>query len=1049
MPYTQEQYQRAKSALSSGAIPQDKVGVVQQRLADFESDQARGYLRAPEEAPVAKVNSPSTKASRELGIDIDLTRPDAIVLQAGETPGSIRLQKLKEQLMDKGKPNESKLRVFSDPPEYTPPAKPPNPFSPMSPFSFGMENAGHSKYFHEATVDEFRQDVAKSPALQKRLSADFPAVSNALAVEDNNQLEASETFRAYRDAKWKMAYADAVKRGAPLYRVKYTTKLSPAEKEAALAMDAGDAAIGGAGQAMSLGLLDPLKHAVNPELNREDRAARMRNPGFELAGEVGGSIIGLPRMLYKGASKIVGKLGIDKLGKYPAVAASGALTSAADDSARQVGESVAESLDAHDAALEALARLQDRFSLARTGVSALAGAGAGVVGQGVADAADALGRKILTHPSRVGAINENLETGGMMDRKGDIVIEPDLEAGRSLAARNGTNLETKVSGQLADDVLKGQRLAQEGLNRQIAAESAAMEGKLKTVGSHGGSIGMGEQRVPVSKALSQIGEAINDIPEYTAGDQSAKKALSSFASKLSQKGEAGMTLGELDKAIASADTAANAAGGKPNPHFQRVSRILRDVRDQFNVPEYAAGSSFDDAASKANEVAAKNGSLPEVQRFLNETRRAVSEGERAGAGGKTSDEVTRFLRDAQAQGATYDGPTYRGTSPAELESIRSGKTGHTMSVSADADGARNFARKGGVLLEVEGGAVPVDGIDGSNTYREALIPKGSQVSIVGERVEDGVRVVKVRIGRPKAIVRDSRGGEKMVGDYSTMKASQEARLRGLSDQNEALGIPEPDKPIPVASRMTDATAEVTDSPAGGVFDPMYGSTPERWGVGKPTTKTVAVATEGDPNVAVSPNTREAVAGRIRNAAPASSQAAGRDLVVQAIENRGENAKKLFDTLRRAKARGDYEAMLGDVVNGLSVGPHGMGNKFLNRNNLLRLVPTLKGIAGARPTPPRFEPTPTLKAAIDEIIAAPGKGGATVAAENARSGVEIMDKFVPELGGGLLNIGDGRLPAVASKVGKKRESALSKLSPEEQQVLAVILSNMAKMTPEAP
>jgi hypothetical protein len=143
-------------------------------------------------------------------------------------------------------------------------------------------------------------------------------------------------------------------------------------------------------------------------------------------------------------------------------------------------------------------------------------------------------------------------------------------------------------------------------------------------------------------------------------------------------------------------------------------------------------------------LAKSGGHLPHAQAFLNKERHAVSRAERDGVANETSDRTTAFLRDAQAKGADYRGAVFRGTTPAEIDQLISGGVNRTTwSVSKDPEGSAHFAKKGGVLLTIPGnsGAVPVDGIEGSNTYNEALIPKGTRFKIKSERVVNGVRVV--------------------------------------------------------------------------------------------------------------------------------------------------------------------------------------------------------------------------------------------------------------------------------------------------------------------
>ena len=63
----------------------------------------------------------------------------------------------------------------------------------------------------------------------------------------------------------------------------------------------------------------------------------------------------------------------------------------------------------------------------------------------------------------------------------------------------------------------------------------------------------------------------------------------------------------------------------------------------------------------------------------------------------------------------------------------------------------------------------------------------------------------------------------------------------------------------------------------------------------------------------------------------------------------------------------------------------------------------------------------------------------------------MDKFVPELGGGLLRLGGSKLPSAAESMYRKgkEQSVLQKLTPQEQKQLVEIISNLAEMNPETP
>lgn len=193
-------------------------------------------------------------------------------------------------------------------------------------------------------------------------------------------------------------------------------------------------------------------------------------------------------------------------------------------------------------------------------------------------------------------------------------------------------------------------------------------------------------------------------------------------------------------------------GGDDQPRdddgrFAETEGSAAGKSDARRAARAKAQEHFDAQAKKVNDVARARGHSEAADRFLNRDRHAVSKAERNGEANETSDAVTAFLHDAQQADADYKGTVYRGTTPAELDQIvGEGQNKTTWSVSKDPEGSAHFAKKGGVLLVMpkDHGAVPVDGLDGSNTYNEALIPRGTKFTIHSERVVKGVRVVTLQ-----------------------------------------------------------------------------------------------------------------------------------------------------------------------------------------------------------------------------------------------------------------------------------------------------------------
>lgn len=821
------------------------------------------------------------------GYDIDLSRPDAVVLQPGETAGSLRLQALRKQFEDRKLPNASKLKVYSDPPEYEPPPKPQSPFNPMSSLSaqayLGPDDATHKKYFHEPTVAEFRNDVAKSPELQARLAKDFPHISDKLKSKvDDNQLTSSDTFLAYQDSRWRLAYADAVKRGQPLYRLAYTKAIPEEEKASAQRADMANAVVGGAGQGATLGLLNPLQQAINPRMAEESRAERGRNPGSAFAGDIVGSMAGAPRLLFGGLSKLTDKIP----NKLASTALAGGLTGGIDDSARQVGESVAESLDAHDAALEALARIQDRFSPMRAGIAT--GLGAVMAGGGhlLGEGANRLGQSIVTHPDRLPVINRNMNSGGTMGFSGSINVEPEIHAIQSAASRAGTTAEDAIANDMADKVITSQRLAQEELARTSAEETAAAHAAMRRPEIKNGSLSMGADSRPLGPTAGRIRDVANEFAGATNESKAAMRKVRDFADELSRRGHANIE--ELNKLEADADQLARNSNpnGKTDPAWQKIASIIRDLRDEFDIP---------------------------------------------------------------------------------------------------------------------GDATIVD--------------------------------------RPQYAVRDSKGQEKLVGKYSGLNADQANRMRLLEYENKTLGLPER---IPVKPRQVEPVKlDVIEEPDKGLFDKLHDTTAETYNQ-KPAQ--VDALLEGKPEADIEPNIRANAANRIKEIAAAEGPLPVKETIIRAGNRSGSDFSRGLDVLRKAQDRGDYQRMLGKAISKF-------GTPQLNPNQLLRLVPTLKGLAGGRPTPPTLEATPLLQEALDELLRGKvvNNRGTALGKEVPRAGAEIMDKFVPELGGGILKLGGSKLPSMAGSITKrgKEESVLQKLTPQEQKLLVEIIGNLAEMNPETP
>lgn len=595
--YTQEQYQRAKTVLGDPNLAPDKRAIVQTRIAEFESDQARGYQRPSEAmAPV--------------------TRDEALS-------------------------NESGLKVFGGQAEYEPPVRV-NPFNPMNPLS-----ANKPKIWHEPSVKDFRAALAEGGSLAEKTKRELgagaygddsppvvPGPNEHAAPEvrditklgnkpvdplqlDDKVLEGSAAFKAYRDAAWQHELADAIKAGKPVYRLKHTQKLSEAEKMAESALDTAGAAVGGAGQSATFGLLDPLKRTINPELAAEDRQQRNRSPKAEMAGEFAGAAVGAPETLARGSAKLLGgKLGSTSLGRLGASAGAGAITGGVDSQLRAIAQSAADALDASDSAEEMAKRIYDALSLQTTLGGAALGTGAAVAGHAAGSALGRGAKKIVTSgegaEGRASTVKQNLDTGGKMDWKGQIKTEPEIE-NLVQEAPHDMPADEVLARKAAKPMLKQRRLEQEAAHREADEATSVARERL------------GGQTVPVEDTASRLEQYADGLADDTAASEVRKLARKlRKASLLSPE--------ELDAQIELMDQKAGYDSGKKldkkRQHFVEAGRILREDRDslRFDEPTNAGGFALRDSrgnVSANTDYSALKTELSGKQHALNEENKLL------------------------------------------------------------------------------------------------------------------------------------------------------------------------------------------------------------------------------------------------------------------------------------------------------------------------------------------------------------------------------------------------------------------------------------------
>ncbi len=1001
--YKPADYEKAKALLSSGGVPPDKVPVVQSRLAEFEKaqselSQAHGY-QVPQLDPVKE----------EL------------------------VKRVRQASRDDTLPNASGLKVYGGKAEYEPPVKV-NPFSPLSAQSFGAQGR---TIWHEPSVKDFRAALAENGALAQNTKAELgkdsygddappivpgpnehasPTVKDITKLGnkptdplnyDDARLAESAAFKAYRDAAWQHALADAIAKQKPIYRAEFTDKLSPEEKKLASVMDTGGAVVGGAGQSATLGLLDPVKRAINPSLAAEDRQQRNRHPTAETVGEFGGAAVGAPEAIARGSAKLLGgKLGNTALGRLGASAGAGAITGGADAQIRAIAQSAADALDAGDSAEEMAHKLYEALSLGTTLGGAAMGTGAAVTGHAIGSAAGGIGKKIVTSGEQAPVVERNLGSGGKMDWKGNIKEEPRLEDLRHGAAAEQKYADEVLAEKAIDPIATHQLEKQEAAARKATSETAIAQERL------------GDATVD-SQALSQrLAEYAKGLNPVTPRAQSTATALRRMARKIRDMGN--LTPAEIDKLEKQIDLQANYKGKDPDPHWNEAGRILKDFRDEFQFNEPTAQFAIRDelgnskvvsgysglkkgqeraldmaktenrkiglpekleaaptelprmAASdaEAGEFISQHQDLPSVLKYLNEERAAASRLER----GETPSDLTptrvnsamqattganRALRDAVKSGHVYPGTVYRGVgmTPEKIqEMIAKGeiKNDSIWSAAKDQDYAAEFAKKStskgrqGVVFEIDSrSAVPLDDIPGSNTYNEAAIPIGENFRIEDSFLgPDGVMVVKLKRNYPSADDLATVGRPKVRLDYDQRKAG----VRSLMDAG---------------------------SPGGNL------------------PKKLAVATDAGVG------------------------------------------KEVADIVR-LRDRADYRRMLGSAARGVSAGPGGVGNKFFSASRLLRLVPAAKSLAGGlgKSGMPAMEASDELVSLMDRYVSDLGsRGGRKHVADR------VMGEMVPEAK--ALNLRGGQPAKFTGAATRNEKGDSAKLTPEETAVAKAIIKQLLK------
>ena len=782
---------------------------------------------------------------------------------------------------------------------------------------------------------------------------------------------------------------------------------SDAEKRAASALDATGAFVGGVGQAATMGLLDPLKRSINPELAASDRQQRNRSPRAEMAGELAGSMVGAPEMLARGSASLLGsKLGGSKLGRLATSAGAGAITGGVDAQTRAIAQSAADALEAGDSAAEMAAKIYDQLSFQPMLEGAVMGGGMGVAGHAAGSALGSGARKIVTSGEQAPVVERNLASGGKMDWKGQVKMEPRLEDLTHGAAAEHKFADEVLAERALDPIATHQLGKQEAAARKAMSETAAAHERL------------GEATVDAKQLSERVAQLAKEIPGATPRAKSTQTAIRRWARKI--RDMENITPAEMDKLEQEVALQARYKGGEPDPHWNDVAGAVKDFRDDFQFNEPTAQFSIRDKLGNAKVVGGYSGlkkgqerslsmaatenrqlglpetleaaptelprmassdaeagqflaehqDAPSVLKYINEERAAASRLER----GETPSDLTptrvnsamqattganRALRDAVKAGHVYPGTVYRGVgmTPEQIQQmIAKGeiKSDSIWSAAKEQDYAAEFAKKSAnkgrqaVVFDIDSrSAVPLDEIPGSNTYNEAAIPIGESFRIEDSyRGPDGTMVVKLKRNYPSA-------EDVATADSPKVKLDFDQRRAGVKSLME------------------------TGSPGGNL--PKKLETAEAAGVGKEVADIV----------------------RIRD-------------------------------------RADYRRLLGSATRGVTAGPGGLGNKFLSSAQLLRLVPAMKSLGGGlgKTGLPSMEASDQLVSLIDRYVSDLGTHGGR---EHVAG--RVMGEMVPEAK--ALNLRGGQPARIAGAARRDEKGDAAKLTPEETALAKAVIKQLLK------
>lgn len=815
MPITsQEQYDKAQSLVQSGkAKDPERLQKSMQRWERFAMPQkatlvegigpGTAFDKLQTEATISSAEAEDTARTQgqatKQGYQIDLSQPNVIQNLASGEPEAERAQRLEQYrklTRDDSLPNASKLKVFNDPPDYVPPKPKMSLANPLAILPTPIQR----KYFYEPSVEEFRSAMTDG-SIARRLKKEFNLVDDVSKVSDED-LKNSTTYRAFQDASWKHALADAMKEGYAISRVAMSKEMGDFDKAQAGALDPAMAFANSSLAGFTAGLSRPTETV-------EERRSTARNPGASITGEVLGALSprGAPARLATGSARLLGKAGLGSAGAQGVAKGIGAaaLSGAADANLRAIAKFTADALDAGDTAEEAVDRLYQ--TIRATPQTTLQGAGLGAAfgagGEAIGGLARAGARGIVGGQPK-DMLLHGQASGVKMSGVGEPVLPPDLDALANNAATKRATAESLIAEDVAPKLLSQRLREQETAAARAAEETTKARAKL------------GNATVDTRPIADEVVQFANEMPGITPQAQAKRTAIQRYGRRIRNKKQ--MTAEELDNVISEVDSQANQDAKKPDADWNRVSSMLRKARDEFKfdeptkvdnyairgkegeakgVSDYAGMKARQSREQDMQEFDNRQMGLPgrlepapvrvgspepaaagrfleshpnfqKVQDYFNTERAVASDVERSNFSRPRDSTRTanatqaqyaanKAISEAVDQGLGYQGTVHRGLrmEPETIQRlIASGKakSDHLWSTSKDEGHALAFAKKQGggepVLFTIEGSSgVDLDNVPGLNTFDEVAIPTGREFKVVDSyRGKDGVLRVKLSDG---------------------------------------------------------------------------------------------------------------------------------------------------------------------------------------------------------------------------------------------------------------------------------------------------------------